>query len=158
MLRSAGNPKISVIETERGNRSIFSAVLARIAIASRLMDKPVIISITTSETEITLYGRARCRAIPVGSWMLLRDTSPVSRIPGIEADNETESGTGALRSNAVQLTANSSALCVNSGMLAGSFGDCNCTSRAAVVIRSQTVVSYLSNGQLRLVICDNCGV
>jgi len=96
MLRSAGNPKISEIETESGNRSTRSAVvIALMAIASKLIDKAVIINITISETAITLVARVRCRTIPVGSWLLPRETFPSKRMPGTEADNEIESATGA---------------------------------------------------------------
>jgi len=63
-------------------------------IASKLIDKTVIINITNSDAVITLFARVRCRAIPVGSCVLPRDTFPLNRMPGIEADIETESATG----------------------------------------------------------------
>jgi hypothetical protein len=47
------------------------------AIASKLIDNAVIINITISETAITLFARVRCKAIPVDSWMLPRDTFPL---------------------------------------------------------------------------------
>ena len=72
-------------------------MVALMTIASKLIDKTVIINITIRETVITLFARARCRAIPVGSWMLPRDTFPLNRMPGIEADNPTESATGVLQ-------------------------------------------------------------
>jgi hypothetical protein len=102
-LRSAGNPKISEIETESGNRSVLSTVvIALMAIASKLIAKAVIINATISETAITLFARLRCNSIPVGSWLLPRDTFPSNRMPGTEADNEIESATGAFCSSALE--------------------------------------------------------
>src|ERR1700683_2668094 len=118
------------------------------AIASKLIDKAVIINTTISETAITLLARVRCNSIPVGSWLLPRDTFPLNRMPGTEADNEIESATGAFLSSALGLTANSSVGCVCWGIFAGIFGVSGRTFRAGVVIRSRTVVSYLSNGYL----------
>jgi hypothetical protein len=109
MLRSAGNPKSSETQKESGRRSNFVAgAKTRNAIASEPIDKQVIINMTIRETAITLSARLTSNSIPVTSWPLLRDTCPTNLIPGVEAVNDIDSGTGVFFRNASALTANSS--------------------------------------------------